>query len=78
MAQYYIMSKRIVKSCMGYKCPCCGNYTLHEKPPGTYEVYTICSWEDDEVQYNDPTYVGGANKMCLNDARKMYASQSND
>ena len=38
------------------KCPCCENNTLYEKPPGTFEICPICNWEDDEVQYNDPTY----------------------
>ncbi len=57
---------------MKFKCPCCGNYTLNEQPPGTYEICVICNWEDDEVQYNDPTYAGGANELCLNDARKLY------
>jgi len=60
---------------MKYKCPCCGEYTLYEKPPGTYEICTICNWEDDEIQYNDPTYSGGANELCLNEARKRYKLQ---
>lgn len=57
---------------MKYKCPCCGNYTLNGRPPGTYEICMICQWEDDQVQYDDPTYAGGANELCLNDARKLY------
>lgn len=57
---------------MKYQCPCCGNDTLSEAPPGTYEICTICGWEDDEAQFIDPTYVGGANQLCLNDARKRY------
>lgn len=60
---------------MRYKCPCCENNTLYEEPPGTFEICPICNWEDDEVQYNDPTYAGGANEMSLNDARKIYKSQ---
>lgn len=57
---------------MKYKCPCCGNYTLYEQPPGTYEICEICDWEDDETQYSDPTYAGGANELCLIDAKRMY------
>lgn len=57
---------------MKYKCPCCGNYTLNGRPPGTYEICMICQWEDDQVQYDDPAYAGGANELCLNDARKLY------
>lgn len=55
---------------MKYQCPCCGNRTLKEQPPGTYEICPVCNWEDDEIQFNDPTYAGGANELCLNDARK--------
>ena len=62
---------------MKYKCPCCENNTLYEMPPGTFEICPICNWEDDEVQYNDPTYAGGANEMCLNDARRKYRLQNN-
>lgn len=46
---------------MNYTCPCCGYLTLDEKPPGTYDICSICFWEDDDVQYNDPNYEGGAN-----------------
>lgn len=59
-----------------FRCPCCGNYTLYEKPPGTYEVCEVCDWEDDEVQYNDPSYLGGANTVCLNEARKLHRMKS--
>lgn len=63
---------------MKYQCPCCGNYTLYEKPPGTYEICGICNWEDDETQYMDPTYAGGTNKLCLNEARKLYKMKNVD
>ena len=55
-----------------YKCPCCGNFTLYEKPPGTYEICEVCNWEDDELQFRNPNYAGGANKLSLEDARKEY------
>lgn len=61
-----------------YQCPCCGNYTLHEKPPGTYEICEVCNWEDDEIQFMDPTYSGGANLLCLQDARKRQMMKSMD
>ena len=48
-----------------YICPCCGKHTLHENPPGTFEICGICGWEDDDVQYNDPAYSGGANEVSL-------------
>jgi len=57
---------------MKYKCPVCGNSTLTEKPPGTYAICTVCGWEDDPVQYNEPDYQGGANKVSLNQAKVNY------
>ncbi|MGE3805417.1 MAG: CPCC family cysteine-rich protein [Gemmataceae bacterium] len=55
-----------------FPCPCCGHWTLGEAPPGTFFICPVCSWEDDPVQYHDPTYEGGANGTCLNDARANY------
>lgn len=53
-----------------YECPVCGNKTLEELHE--YDICTICWWEDDPVQFNDPTFTGGANKMSLNQAREAY------
>ena len=53
-----------------YPCPCCGYYTLARKPPGTYELCPVCYREDDGVQFEDPTYAGGANEPSLEQARK--------
>lgn len=60
---------------MKYKCPCCKNRTLSERPPGTYQICPICKWEDDEIQYYNPDYKGGANKVSLNEARQEYTQQ---
>lgn len=57
---------------MKYTCPCCGYKTLDEEPPGTYEICSICFWEDDPVQYYDPDYSGGANTTSLRQAQKNY------
>ena len=59
-------------SLMKYQCPCCGNYTLPDKPAGTYYICKVCYWEDDNVQYADPDYRGGANEESLNQARRNY------
>ncbi len=48
-----------------YTCPCCGYKTLSEEPPGTYEICHICFWEDDNVQFNAPSFEGGANNVSL-------------
>lgn len=57
---------------MNYTCPCCGYLTLDEKPPGTYDICSICFWEDDDVQYNDPNYEGGANVPSLRQAQQNF------
>lgn len=55
-----------------YTCACCGYKTLDEEPPGTYEICAICFWEDDAVQFEDPDYAGGANRLSLKAAQKNY------
>jgi hypothetical protein len=55
-----------------FQCPCCGYYTLIEEPPGTYEICTVCDWEDDPVQYDNSDFRGGANEMSLNEVRESY------
>jgi rubredoxin len=55
-----------------YSCPCCGYYTLASKPPGTFDICPVCYWEDDNIQFMNPEYEGGANEMSLNQARKNY------
>lgn len=56
-----------------FPCPCCGNLTLDEEPPGTYDICKACGWEDDNVQFHDPEYRGGANTQSLREARVNYA-----
>lgn len=53
-----------------YHCPCCGYRTLEEKPPGTYQICEICFWEDDDIQFRDPDYEGGANELSLRNYQK--------
>lgn len=55
-----------------YPCPCCGYGTLSEEPPGTFEICPVCYWEDDNVQYDDPNYEGGANGISLHKARENF------
>jgi hypothetical protein len=55
-----------------YPCPCCGNLTLDEKPPGTWLICEVCWWEDDPVQFADPDLRGGANRVSLNEARSYF------
>jgi hypothetical protein len=55
-----------------YACPCCGHLTLDEAPAGTYAICKVCFWEDDGVQYRDPAYEGGANRVSLEQARTSF------
>jgi Cysteine-rich CPCC len=55
-----------------YPCPCCGFLTLDEKPPGTYSICPVCWWEDDDLQWRNPEYAGGANAVSLRQARENF------
>jgi hypothetical protein len=55
-----------------FACPCCGFLTLNEKPPGTFAICPVCFWEDDDAQFRDPTYAGGANRVSLGEARRNF------
>lgn len=56
-----------------YPCPCCGFLTFTRPPPGTYDLCPVCYWEDDQIQFEDPDYEGGANEESLNAARANFA-----
>ncbi|MCP3762790.1 CPCC family cysteine-rich protein [Domibacillus sp. A3M-37] len=58
---------------MKYTCPCCGYKTLDEEPPGTFDICEICYWEDDNVQFDDPDFEGGANVVSLRQAQRNFA-----
>jgi hypothetical protein len=55
-----------------WPCPCCGHLTLDEEPPGTYDICPVCWWEDDDLQFENPDYRGGANEVSLNEARRNF------
>ena len=55
-----------------FACPCCGDPTLDEEPPGTYAICAVCFREDDPVQFDDPSFAGGANELSLAEARVSY------
>ncbi|WP_042889398.1 CPCC family cysteine-rich protein [Bacillus cereus] len=55
-----------------FYCPLIRDKTLEEEPPGTYEICNICYWENDEVQFNDPDFEGGANEVLLRQAQKNF------
>ena len=53
-----------------FKCPCCGQLTLTEER--MFEICSVCGWEDDNVQYANPDFAGGANHLSLNQYRELY------
>ena len=57
---------------MKFTCPCCGYKTLSREAGGTYALCPVCFWEDDQIQFNDPDYEGGANKISLKQAQKNF------
>lgn len=56
---------------MKYRCPCCGNLTLDDRP-GTFDICPVCYWEDDILQKDNPEYEGGANGISLIKAIENY------
>lgn len=57
---------------MKFNCPCCNYKTLNEKPTGTFQVCPVCYWEDDNIQFNNPDFKGGANDINLNIAKENF------
>jgi hypothetical protein len=53
-------------------CPCCGYKTLKTEYYGSYSICPVCFWEDDQIQLEDPTYSGGANKYSLLESQKNF------
>ena len=52
-------------------CPVCGQYTFTEP----HEICPMCGWEQDSVQEKNPYFEGGANEMCLLDAKKKWEEE---
>ena len=52
------------------RCPVCGK-TLFECA-NDFDVCEVCGWENDGIQYDRPDYMGGANRMSLNQARHLW------
>ena len=58
----------------GFPCPACGFLTFDE-PPGSYNICTVCGWEDDHVQLAYPRMQGGANRESLYEAQTKVLSR---
>lgn len=51
--EHYAPSGELVRV---YCCPCCG-YPGVDEPP-SYNICTLCGWEDDCPNYEDPHFSG--------------------
>ena len=56
-----------------FPCPCCGYLTRSSSEHGTFDICPVCNWEDDDVQFWNPNFRGGANQESLNEAKKNYS-----
>ncbi len=50
------------------KCMCCGRMTVEDE----YDICSVCGWEKDNVQERFIGMRGGANKVCLAEARENF------
>lgn len=57
---------------VSYACLCCGYLTFDDLAYDSFEICPICFWEDDNVQNEDPDYMGGANGISLNMAKQNF------
>lgn len=53
-------------------CPCCGYDSFDSKDRLQYSICPICFWEDDPIQFNEPEYEGGANRVSLIQGQKNF------
>lgn len=45
---------------------------MSEPMRGSFEICPVCFWEDDLVQFEDPSSTGGANAVSLQVAQRNY------
>jgi len=67
-----IVDFQLIQANGKFYCPCCGYNTLTEPTSGTYNICEICFWEDDPIQFNDPNYEGGVNRVSLLQGQKNF------
>lgn len=51
------------------KCPCCGKTYV-----GDYDICSVCNWENDPIQSENPNLQGGANQMSLQEAKAAFSA----
>jgi hypothetical protein len=57
-----------------YPCPSCG-FIVFTEPSGSYEMCSICGWEDDPVQLKYFSMRGGANGGSLWDYQQEIVKE---
>jgi hypothetical protein len=55
-----------------YKCPCCRHFTILEQ--GSFEICSVCGWEDDGQGDNtaDEVWGGPNGDYSLSEARENF------
>lgn len=48
-------------------CACCGMIEVD-----FFDFCDVCGWQNDSLQNKYPDFKGGANQMCLNEAKEAY------
>ena len=51
------------------KCICCELGYVYD---GGDDICTVCGWQDDDIQNDDPDFAGGANELSLNKYRRKF------
>ena len=51
------------------KCICCELGCVDD---GGDDICTVCGWQDDDIQNDDPDFAGGANELSLTEYRRKF------
>ena len=57
---------------MSYPCPCCGYKTLDSPAGESFEICTVCFWQNNSYQLKYPNDNGGPNRVSLKQAQMNY------
>ena len=57
---------------IAFDCAVCSSVVA----PDDFGLCTICGWEGDPVQEDDPNYRGGANPDSLNERKEWWMKQN--
>ena len=64
------MKNNCKPNCM---CPICEKHKFKD----CYDICPVCFWENDDYQYDEPDFYGGANNLSLNDYKKRWNKLTN-